>query len=331
MNRKRQNLIEIWDRYHSSTCASEALDEIRSESSGSGGFDLENLLRYHGDDEVEDEDEVAMRDAFDDLLAYYSCVEVGAIIGFVPSPLPGEFRATAAGVLCNPYVRKYYRKNYPLLLPDMLLIRISGLEAINEKERAASEAIPLFFEFLHISMMTDDNPSIEMFLWFLDDGYHKGCDWNSTLAILTKPQKLVKALSSSPRNWNPAEQAVDGLRQFLGFCVALDDLLARSEPFPLFRAAMWHYHGYWFRILRGEVRKKLENALRVFDSWLRSPTAKQLSKDVAEILRHEAEISLKQVRKVVKRLTGTAYGKALSVQERKIRSESARAAVLIAG
>jgi hypothetical protein len=111
--------------------------------------------------------------------------------------------------------------------------------------------------------------------------------------------------------------------------VAFDDLLKRTKTFPLFQAAIWHFHGYWFRILRGEVREALEGALCAFQSWLSSPAAKQLSKERAEVLRNEAATSLERVHKVVKRLTGTKYGRLITIRERKIRSDSARAKLLL--
>jgi len=96
---------------------------------------------------------------------------------------------------------------------------------------------------------------------------------------------------------------VDGFRKFLGFCVALDELLSRSTPFPLFRAAIWHYHAYWFRTKRGEVRKALEG---------------------------EATRSLWNVRQIVRRLTGTSYGGILTHDEQRIRRDSAHATEILA-
>jgi hypothetical protein len=322
---KHQNLSEIWQRFDVATDAAQALREMTKRKKDK--FDLEELLRDHRTDEIDDEDEIAMRDAFDDLLAYYSCVEIAALIGFVPSPLPAEFRASASKVLSNPFVRQYYRKHYPLLLPDMLFSRISGGKALHET--VTKGTVPLFFEFLHISSVIDDDPSIEMLLWFLDDGTHRRHHWQSTLALVAKPRRLAGALSKDSRRRNPTETAVDGLPKFLRFCVTLDDLLARSKAFPLFQAAMWHYHSYWFRILRGEVRAKLEAALRAFQSWLWMPAARQLPNDQAEIMRIEAAVALTQVQKVVKRLTGNDYGGALNRQQKEIRRDSVQAVNLL--
>jgi hypothetical protein len=328
MSRKQDNLAELWHRFQSNTCAALAIQEMNVAGSGETSFDLDVLLRHHDDGEegIWEEDEVAMRDAFDDLLAFYGCVEIAAIIDFVPTRLPQDFRLTATRILCNRDVRLYYRQNYPLLLPDLLLARIANLRS--KKEGLPNQAIPLFYEFLHISSILEEDSSVEMLLWFLDDGVHSGYDLESVLEILSRPNKVMKALNNAHSKSNPAEKAVDGLRKFLAFCVALDDLLARSKAYPLFRSAVWHYHSYWFRILRGEVRDAVEAAIKSVQSWT-SPTAKGLSKKNARSLHAEAEASLSQIRNAVRRLTGNKYAAGLGSNERAIRRDSARAVSLL--
>jgi hypothetical protein len=319
MNRAQKNLQELWYRYEKNTHAADALHEVEVSETPASSFDLVDLLRHHEEEEIEDEDELAMRDAFDDLLAFYSCVEVASLICFVPRPLPKKFRISAEKILSHPDIRRYYRRHYPLSLPAMLLERLTSSK--NRSEKKAPETIPLFFEFLHISNILEDDRSVEMLLWFLDDGYHGSHDWKSTLAVLANPQKLLRALTRPPRKRNPSETAVDGLRKFLMFCVGFDDLLKRSEPFPLLRSAMWHYHGYWFRILRGKVRKAIEDALANFRKWSRSPAAKQLSKQTAAALNNEATASLRTVSQTVKRLTGTKYGRGIPARREPARSK----------
>src|SRR5450755_61386 len=123
MNREANNLAELWHRFGTNTNAAQALAEMRAQASGDGEWDLAELLRNHEDEPIEDDDEISMRDAFDDLLAFYSCVEIAALAGLVPEPLPRAFCLDAEKSLCNRHVRSYYRRYYPLLLPDMLLAR----------------------------------------------------------------------------------------------------------------------------------------------------------------------------------------------------------------
>jgi hypothetical protein len=328
MSQKEQNLEEIWHKFKTNTLAADALKEIRSIGRRTANFELDELLRHHEEEEIEDEDEVSMRDAFDDLLAFYSCVEVAAIANFIPAPLPEEFRSTATPVLCNKDVRRYYRTNYPLLLPEMLLARVAG---INSKKESGAETkiVPLFLEFLHVSSIIDADTSVEMLLWFLDDGYQDGYDWETTKEILAKPRKLIEAFDRAPRHRNASEKAVDGLRKFLEFCAALDGLLSRSEEFPLLRSGMWHYHSYWFQILKGEVSVAIEAALKNFEKWSLMMPAKQLSPKETKTLRMESLASIKRTSQIVRRLTGPKYQSALGTS-RQIRADGVRAVHILA-
>jgi hypothetical protein len=309
MNRENQNLVELWHRHKAQGCAGEALDEMRAQSRGKGGWDLQELLRYHGNGGVHDADEVSMRDAFDDLLAFYSCVEIAAMIRFIPTPLPQEFGVEARGVLANRDVRRYYRKHYPLLLPDLLLCRLNG--EVQLEERQSEKVIGLLFDFLNINSLIENDSEVDMLLWFFDDGSHNGYSWKDTLAILRNPNKFVSVLTSLQRRRNPAERSVDGLRKFLAFCVALESLLERSKSLPLLQSALWHYHGYWFRIIKGRLREAVEGALEEFERWLLSPSARALSeKDIKE-LQQDAEESLHRVRLSVRRLTSGRYSQEL--------------------
>src|SRR6185369_241790 len=117
-SQKVRNLDDLWHRFQRTTSAADALEEVAA-----GEWDLEYLLRYHGDEDVDDEDEIWLRDAFDDLLAFYGCVEIAALVGFVPNPLPARFRTSVVSTLGNAYVRRYFRRHYPLILPDALFVR----------------------------------------------------------------------------------------------------------------------------------------------------------------------------------------------------------------
>jgi hypothetical protein len=302
------------------TQAAAALAEVNEQTEGHGEWELDELLRHHESDPVESEDEVSMRDAFDDLLSFYGCLEIAGLIGLIPDQLPKGFKQGAVQTLCNQHVRRYYRKHYPLLLPDMLLARIAGVR--RQQEGQSTATVSLFSEFLHINSILEEDPGVRMLLWFLDDGYYENYRWEDTLAILSLPELLLRAMQRAPSSRNAAETSVGGLRVFLEFCVALDDLLRRAVLFPLFQSAMWHYHAYWFRTIRGDVRQALTEAFNHFESWLSSPAPKGLSEAQRRELRAEAKESIRQSRQVVGRLTGNVYGTKLSSDASRIRRES---------
>ena len=45
------------------------------------------------------------------------------------------------------------------------------------------------------------------------------------------------------------------------------------------QSAVWHYHGYWFRIIKGKIRGAIEESLKEFERWLHWPTAKKFNKE----------------------------------------------------
>jgi len=327
MNRRSSNVAELWCRFDASGFAADALQEVWSQNTSNQAWDLEELLRYHAEEGVYEEDEISMRDAFDHLLAFYSCIEIASMVGFVPDSLPRGIRDDVAETLCNRYVRRYYRRHYPLLLPDLLCARIAGVRSRNERLRKG--ATPLFLEFLHISGVLENDPDVSMLLWFLDDGCERGYSWRDTLKILRQPEDLVRALKRRSERRNPAQQATDGLRKFLGFCVALDELLRRSRNFPLFQAAIWHYHSYWFRTIRGDVRIAIEDCITSFQGWSLLPSARSLSPKETTCLRAESTASIQEIRQIMKRLTGGGYGRILTRHERQIRRDSARSAEIL--
>lgn len=59
-------LAALWHRAATSTSAPLALEEIRLQQIGEGAWDLDDLLRHHADDPIDDADEIEMRQAFDD-------------------------------------------------------------------------------------------------------------------------------------------------------------------------------------------------------------------------------------------------------------------------
>src|SRR6186713_402131 len=126
MNRKTANVQELWHRCNLDGGAQRAVDMVDAvRNEADDAWDLEDLLRYH-DPEI-DEDEVGPRDDLDRLLEFYGLVEIAAQAGLTPARLPQPFLNQVKHVLTNVNVRRYYRKHYPLLLPDMLLARCLGV------------------------------------------------------------------------------------------------------------------------------------------------------------------------------------------------------------
>lgn len=229
------------------------------------------LLRHHSVAPVRG-DETWIRDSFDVLLSMYALVEIACLIRRVPVPLPEEFASEARVQLNDPAVQAYYETHYPLRLPTALRLRLAGKHAITEEMPRAEE---LFIAFLTLNASIEGDIEVDLLLWMLDDGNAPGD--NTTLSdlsnVLATPSRFGEMLSTTPNNekvtWGTLRliDAIRGLGKFLTFCVGLEDLLDSARDLPTLRSAMWHYHSYWFGLLRDKVGVDLATAVEQFGEW----------------------------------------------------------------
>lgn len=327
VDHKLQNYKQLWTRFSSRGAIKPALTILHSVRRGDTKIDLKRLLRHHDDDEVIKQKEIDARDSFDRLLEFISCLEVAAIVDLIPAPLPASILTDAELALTNPDVRRYYREHYPLLLPDMLLVRIAGEEPAGPSDPTGT---PLFMEFLHVSDLLNRDDDVQTLLWFLEDGSYGRQSWKNVIRTLSNPKKFLEALQTPARDRDAVESGVAGLRKFLVFCVELDELLKQASEHAYLQSSFWHYHAYWFRMIKDEeVSSRLIDAIESFRRWLECEKPIGLSAANLKRMEEEAEASLQQLRHVVGRLTGRTYGKLLSTDERAIRRKSNEAARMI--
>lgn len=309
------NLRALERRYLHGSLAPVAAATVAAELRSPGSIDLDSVLRHHDDEEVVDETEVFLRDAFDDLLAYYGLVEVGSLLGVLPRELPGDMARTAREVLETPEVHRYYTRRYPLLLPDLLRRRVVGSWS-RRLDVDAAEAPSLFARFLDVNAVLDapsQTDEVEAFLWLLDGGSWGTADLSDMIKLLRNPKRVTDALRTPAEDADKLELAVHGFREFLVFCTSLDALLQSCPP-PA-AAAFWHQHAYWFRIVRRDVASAVDEAIEALSGW-RAPAANARTRRRprwAEPLdlereRRDAKQSMDALRTTVRRLTSGAYG-----------------------
>lgn len=183
----------------------------------------------------------AKRRAIDDLIGYYSMVEVASLAGCVPAPLPRDRALEMERVLSRPSVIRYYERLYPLVLPQLLRRRLLAREDV----RGDSQYL-LFVRFLHLSDRSESD-NVRAFLYMLDDGVIEGYRLRDVFNEVSSPAKLARALQARSRRPSALTRGLDGLLQFLDFTRELDQLLSEMEHLPMLQSAFWHYHGYWFQ------------------------------------------------------------------------------------
>src|SRR5438477_4440732 len=162
MSSQEANLSDLIRQFFEATSAASGavlLDKMSQDSPK-----LFKLLRSHLLRPIS-EKEVSQRDAIDELLAFYSLLEIASMCQGIPRELRPHLAARAIHHLSLPPMRRYYSKLYPLLLPQCFLQRMVGSPIMAERDCARD----YFRQFLEISNMLSDD-DVEMFLWFLDDG-----------------------------------------------------------------------------------------------------------------------------------------------------------------
>jgi hypothetical protein len=191
---------------------------------------------------------IAIREQVDYLMRYCSMLELASLTGTIPDPLPQTLADQMRTILSRPAVRRYYERYYPILLPQFLLRRLSG-----KPLRASFEGdgMALLSRFINVSSLREGKDP-EMFLAFLDDFITiDGRGRADVLRILQNGPDFVRSMTT--RHPDAIDTGVRGFVAFLSFSSALNAFLLELRHSPLLQSAFWHYHGYWFQQIGGQV------------------------------------------------------------------------------
>lgn len=259
------NLADLEQQYLRGERTATAVDLLRRSLAPREERALAWLLRHHDEGDVTDP-ETRQRDSFDDLLAAYGLLEIASIVRFVPGTVRPSLRGEALAHLSHPALKRYYETNYPLLLPRLYRMRLEGAGSWDQPGDEA-QLHGLFSRFLGLVNRLDADEEVGTFLWFVDSGSIGPADLQSTRRMLGNAERTMKALLTPAEDRTVVEKSVCGAESFLGFCGELDDLLTEAEAFPVFQAAMWHFHAYWFRLIRRDLADALLGILGTLGGW----------------------------------------------------------------
>lgn len=263
---------------------------------------LSKMLRYHTSDI--DDKLTWVRDAFDYLLEFYSLLEIASLLRSLPEPLPSKLATQAKRDLSHPAVQVYYEDHYPLLLPQLFLLRLKQKNTLHEAGKQET-CFPLFAQFLSLVDSINDDDEVETFQWFLDDGERDGYSIDDTLEVMSHREEFLKRFFSPPDDWDALDQSLHGFQRFVDFCVDFNRLLEVSKAFPRLQSAMWHFFSYWFDELGDKVGTQIGEAARLFLNW--KPTTKtQRAEAEKEVQRYVASVE-----RALKKLTSGKYGEEL--------------------
>jgi hypothetical protein len=278
--------------------AARIMGQVRS---GTSRINLARLLRHHGERPIDSEREIWQRDSFDFLVAFYGILEIASIIGYVPVPLPSARKSEFLEDLSNSSVKKYYEENYPLLLPGLCRLRLEGKLSIVEAS-SDNRVHSLFQSFLSLESRQRTDDDVDLFLWFLDDGFSDGYSLQDVVGCLLNRSTFLKRILKSPERQDDLDSAVCGFGKLLSFCIDFDSFLQRCSGWPLFQSALWHYYAYWFDLVGESIGPKLLEIIDNFYSW-----KPEQSRPANKMMREYMD----QSRKSIDRLLSGAYGVAL--------------------
>jgi hypothetical protein len=295
------NLQDLMMRFRDAGRAAEAAHIMDGARKGGNKPDLSVLLRDHRGRHITSAREIRQRDSFDYLLAFYSILEIASLIGFVPDPIPQAAAKQFLRDLKTPAVRRYYEKHYVLLLPRLTRLRLEGKSSLAEAHSNV-QTYGLFQSFLSFESQARDDEDVEMFLWFLDDGYSDGYGLVDALKCLRNRNRFVKRMLRPRGKQDDLDKGLRGFGKVIAYCVDFDELLQRCQGWPLFQSALWHYYAYWFDLLNESVGSSLHAAISNINSWAPSQTRE------ANRLMHQY---MQRVTASVDRLLSGDYGRQL--------------------
>ena len=264
--------------------------------------ELERLLRFHGDEPVEDVSEIYLRESIDQLLSFYSLLEIASLISFVPEvDSKGAFWRRIHDNLSTTAVRQYYERKYPLLLPVLLRKRIESnlLLKVEDSERLT----PRFLEFLSLDDRLRQDQDVRIFLRLVDDFTVKGVRFGDLLEVVGRQEEFLDRILRPPGKRDLLDDSISGFRHYVEFLGKLVELLDSVQFSPIFQSALWQYYCYWFVGMRSQLSDKIISAVIRFGSW-----EAILSDDAKE---NSVNSFIEGTRRIVNHLTSGEYGSAL--------------------
>ena len=211
---------------------------------------LANILRHHLETKegVYLESEMDFRDETDYLIKFYSLLEVAMLAGFIPSRLPEHLRKEVITILDNPFVKKYYTINYPLLLPQVIL-----KAALKNKAQKICGNQTGFRDLLLTDYKEDDD--VEAFLALLDGFSYYGKNIDDFNRLLSNKAMITELLKRPRKDETLFEKAFWGFIKYSDYMNSYEELLRKCEH-DLFRSAIWHYRSYWFQNMKILMKDK---------------------------------------------------------------------------
>jgi hypothetical protein len=261
---QRQNSEHLIQLYYQRTTAPAAVALYADILSGERQAELGTILRDHRDRPIGSAEEIAWRNAFDELMTCYSVLELAMQAGYITDFGP-TLRRDASQILEDRCVREFYEDHYPLLLPQLFRDRLS--RRIVCQTHLGPRQLAALQRAIELERRLLQHPEVQAFLMLADDFVVEGFWRSHLLDAVSDAEKLEQHLTRRGENQTFLDRAVGGLRRFLYLCDGLQRLLLSVEGDAIFQSGLWHLFGYWFSDRREAVVPTLLRMIEQIEEW----------------------------------------------------------------
>jgi len=292
MNRlNREQIDEVIARYRVQSAISAVLKLLKKDEAAQMW-----ALRDWAEEPIWDEEEIEIREALDKTLELVGCLEVISVASGCIPELPHPLSEQLATILQAKSVKAFYQQHFPTALPVLFSARLEPERGspktgfLNFQRAAARESktdaenrnAGIILSFLEIDRRFSRGKALGVFLSLLDEfSYDGDFDLDELLKLLDDPDEFARRVLRR-KGSSLKRQALQGLEDFLEFCVDIERLLTRLEDRPLLRAAIWLNYGYWFGTGGKGVRRASHRLQNQLSQW--TPRLRTEGLDVAALI-----------------------------------------------
>jgi hypothetical protein len=240
---------------------------------------LAELLRHHNEEwGYITTDETWDRDYIDYFIESFSLLSICHLADLNNGDIPSDIRKEINSYLGDKIIRKYYTKNYPLLLPQIICSAANYQNSFKIPNAKTDEENSIFYnKFIHLNNFIS-NQEVDDFLWLLDGGW-KEIDISDFKKTISSQKKIEKLFKSAGRQQE--KKVFSGFIKYLNFLHEFKQFLDLMDGEPLLQSLYWHYHGYWF----DKSHTHMSKVIKIFFKSLKSANVHATDKsDVGKYL-----------------------------------------------
>lgn len=247
------------------------LKQYRNQSKAEKGFEiiaelledndlskLDKLLRNHHVESVSDSNEIEARENINELLDFYSLLQVALFSDYISAPLSPKITDEIDFILNSKPLQKYYTENYPSVLPQLILKQIKVDEYFKNNINIQGKVI--FDRFLILNQFSKRDDDIQLLLWMYNSGSIGRYTVEDFHQLLESKHNFKV---DNNQNSITLNKILWGLTKFTHFINDYAQLLRDCQFNPILQSAIWHYHSNWFNSQKSKIGYNLNITLQI--------------------------------------------------------------------